>query len=71
MLNNHLQPQFLKKRSMGQTAICTQCGEAYPAKDGSLCLACQGGTPYMTAKKIIQESNNQTGSQDIRKISFS
>ena len=67
----HLHPQFLKKRSMGQTAICTQCGEAYPAKDGSLCLACQGETPYTEVIKMKRESNNRTESQDIRKISFS
>jgi hypothetical protein len=70
-LNNHLHPQFLKKRSLGKTAICTLCGEAYPARDGSSCLACQGETPYTEVIKMKRESNNRTGSQDIRKISFS
>jgi formylmethanofuran dehydrogenase subunit E len=67
----HLHPQFLKKRSLGKTAICTLCGEAYPARDGSSCLACQGETPYTEVIKMKRESNNRTGSQDIRKISFS
>ena len=51
----HLQPQFLKKRSLGKTALCTQCGEAYPVKDGALCLACQGETPYSDVIKIMRE----------------
>jgi len=63
----HLHPQFLKKRSLGPTAICTLCGEAYPAKDGSSCLACQGETPYKEVIKIKRESNNRTESHNIRK----
>lgn len=51
----HIQPQYLKKRSLGKTALCTHCGEAYPVKDGSSCLACQGETPYREVSKIIKD----------------
>ncbi len=30
------------KRSKGAIEICSKCGEAYPAKDGPVCLQCQG-----------------------------
>ncbi len=34
------------KKGKGAIAACPACNEAYPAKDGPLCLACQGGSPY-------------------------
>ena len=37
----------LKKRGKGAIAICPTCHEAYPAKDGAICLACQGQSPYV------------------------
>ncbi|MDD5225296.1 MAG: formylmethanofuran dehydrogenase subunit E family protein [bacterium] len=46
-----VQPQLLSKRSKGSIAICAACGEAYPAKHGATCLACQGQSPYLTAGK--------------------
>jgi len=46
-----LQPHFLKKRKLGQVVICALCGEAYPAKDGNLCRACQGETPYTAVSR--------------------
>lgn len=36
----------LVKRSKGAIAICPICKEAYPAKDGLECKACQGQSPY-------------------------
>jgi len=36
----------LGKKGKGAIAACPSCGEAYPAKDGASCLACQGGSPY-------------------------
>jgi formylmethanofuran dehydrogenase subunit E len=42
-----IKPEFLKKRDKGKIAICSSCGEAYPLKDGSICLACQGSSPYV------------------------
>jgi formylmethanofuran dehydrogenase subunit E len=67
----YLQPAFLKKRRLGQTALCSQCGEAYPVKDGTFCMACQGETPYKAVTRLAKESNSRTKSQDIRRISFS
>lgn len=37
---------FLGKKGKGAIGTCTLCGEAYPVKDGPICLACQGGSPY-------------------------
>jgi formylmethanofuran dehydrogenase subunit E len=34
------------KKGKGAIATCPACNEAYPAKDGPSCLACQGGSPY-------------------------
>lgn len=42
-----IRPQFLQKRSKGRIEICPLCREAYPAKDGGLCRACQGEAPYV------------------------
>lgn len=36
----------LMKHSKGVIAICPTCQEAYPLKDGTICLACQGQSPY-------------------------
>jgi formylmethanofuran dehydrogenase subunit E len=46
-----VQPDLLLKRSKGSIAICPACGEAYPAKHGANCLACQGQSPYLTEGK--------------------
>jgi formylmethanofuran dehydrogenase subunit E len=42
-----IKPEFLKKRDKGKIVICPSCKEAYPLKDGSICLACQGNSPYI------------------------
>ena len=42
-----IKPDLLKKRDKGKIAICTSCAEAYPSKDGNICLACQGSSPYL------------------------
>ncbi len=34
------------RSSKGAIAICRSCGEAYPVKDGTACLGCQGLAPY-------------------------
>ncbi len=39
--------QFLGKRSRGRIITCPLCREAYPAQDGGICRACQGGVPYL------------------------
>ncbi len=42
-----VQPRYLEKKKVGPVAACPQCHEFYPVKDGGLCLACQGGSPYI------------------------
>jgi formylmethanofuran dehydrogenase subunit E len=37
---------FFVKQSRGSMATCPECGEGYPSRDGSVCLACQGESPY-------------------------
>jgi formylmethanofuran dehydrogenase subunit E len=37
---------YLTKHSKGPIGICSICGEAFPVKDGSICLGCQGEAPY-------------------------
>jgi formylmethanofuran dehydrogenase subunit E len=44
-----IKPEFLEKRDKGKMGICPLCREAYPLKDGSICLACQGNSPYLIA----------------------
>ncbi len=42
----HVDMARFAKKGKGAIATCPSCGEAYPAKDGSSCLACQGNSPY-------------------------
>jgi len=37
---------ILDNESRGGMATCPECAEGYPSRDGSLCLACQGESPY-------------------------
>ncbi|NNK01874.1 MAG: trehalose-binding protein [Desulfatitalea sp.] len=46
-----IKPDYLKKRSMGTIAVCPICSEAYPAKHGRICSACQGNVPYLSQPK--------------------
>jgi formylmethanofuran dehydrogenase subunit E len=39
-------PGFLGHARMGAVTICPYCGEAFPERDGSVCRACRGETPY-------------------------
>jgi formylmethanofuran dehydrogenase subunit E len=41
-----VRPEFLKKEKRGEIVICPCCQEAYPAKDGEVCRACQDESPY-------------------------
>lgn len=40
---------LIGKKSSGKISICPACGEAYPARDGASCLACQGTALYGSA----------------------
>jgi formylmethanofuran dehydrogenase subunit E len=42
-----VKPEYTVRRKLGKTAVCPSCGEAYPLRDGSPCLVCQGRTPYV------------------------
>jgi formylmethanofuran dehydrogenase subunit E len=42
-----IRPHFLIRRHRGGMIICPLCREAYPAKDGGICRACQGEAPYL------------------------
>jgi formylmethanofuran dehydrogenase subunit E len=42
----NVRPEVAKKLHKGRIAVCLQCGEAYPINDGTLCLSCQGNSPY-------------------------
>jgi formylmethanofuran dehydrogenase subunit E len=38
---------LLQRRHKGAIAICSICGEAYPADHGRICRVCQGQNPYV------------------------
>lgn len=38
---------LLQRRHKGAIAMCSICGEAYPANHGRICRVCQGQTPYV------------------------
>ena len=44
-----IKTEFLKKRDKGKIEICSSCKEAYPLRDGIICLACQGSSPYISS----------------------
>ena len=44
-----VQPESVRRKKMGPVAKCPRCGEAYPARHGEICKACQGESPYLEA----------------------
>ncbi|WP_051327959.1 FmdE family protein [Desulfatirhabdium butyrativorans] len=42
-----LREHLLQRRHKGAIAICSICGEAYPADHGRICRVCQGQNPYI------------------------
>jgi formylmethanofuran dehydrogenase subunit E len=48
-----IKPDYLKKHSKGPIGICSICSEAYPLATGTICLSCQGQTPYEDATSTI------------------
>ena len=42
-----LRPEFMGGRGKGAIAACPSCGQAYPARDGSVCRSCKGESPYV------------------------
>jgi len=47
MQHIQLKGQHLGKTKRGAIVNCTMCGEPYPERDGPVCLACQGQSPYV------------------------
>ena len=41
-----VKPGDMVRGSKGGISICRSCGEAYPTRDGDICLGCQGQAPY-------------------------
>lgn len=39
-------PRFMEREPRGSIVLCPRCGEAYPSKDGGICLGCKGENPY-------------------------
>ncbi|WP_147820773.1 FmdE family protein [Salidesulfovibrio onnuriiensis] len=42
-----LKPRHTTKRHKGEITLCPICGDAYPAKFGSICRSCAGDSPYL------------------------
>ena len=43
----NIRPHLLTQKRRGRIVICPLCREAYPARDGGICRACQGEVPYL------------------------
>lgn len=50
----HVDIASLGKKGKGPIATCPSCGEAYPARDGATCLACQGNAPYLRELQAVR-----------------
>jgi formylmethanofuran dehydrogenase subunit E len=46
--------KYLDKHSKGAITVCIKCGEAYPQRDGSVCLSCQGKSRYVSSENIVK-----------------
>jgi formylmethanofuran dehydrogenase subunit E len=44
--------RFYEKHKKGEIAVCPECGEAYPTRQGPRCLFCQGQGYYETQEAI-------------------
>ena len=51
--------EHLGKRSKGKIVICPSCGEAYPARDGKVCKACQGHTLYAPTPPLMHGNHHE------------
>jgi formylmethanofuran dehydrogenase subunit E len=45
-------PEKVRRKKMGPVAVCPDCGEAYPLRDGDRCLACQGQSPFTDVSPV-------------------
>nr|CBX28287.1 hypothetical protein N47_G36110 [uncultured Desulfobacterium sp.] len=44
--------KYLGKNSKGAISVCAKCGEAYPQRDGAVCLSCQGKSWYISSENM-------------------
>jgi formylmethanofuran dehydrogenase subunit E len=42
-----INPERVRRQKMGPVTNCPLCGEAYPVRDGNVCRACRGESPYL------------------------
>jgi len=40
-------PAGLRREKAGASAVCPECGESYPARHGTRCRGCAGGSPFL------------------------
>ena len=50
-----VEPEKVRRKKMGPVAVCPDCHEAYPARDGEKCRSCQGDSPFTEVKMIKGE----------------
>ena len=48
-------PRLLEKQTKGKIEVCPSCGEGYPLRDGNVCLACQGRSPYIVPEYLEKD----------------
>ena len=46
-----LDADFIKVRPRVGFAVCPVCREGFPKEDGTMCLSCRGGSPYLASPK--------------------
>ena len=56
-----VEAEKIRRKKMGPVAVCPDCGEAYPVRDGDKCLGCQGQSPY---GKVSSIGTPQAGTGD-------
>ncbi|GAB6036790.1 FmdE family protein [Fundidesulfovibrio butyratiphilus] len=68
-------PGCLGHREKGAVAVCPVCREAYPARDGGVCLSCAGHDPYVRpvlAPKLtalpVEEASGRTALHDMTRV---
>jgi formylmethanofuran dehydrogenase subunit E len=47
-----IEPGSLVRVKGGASAVCSGCGEAYPARHGEKCRSCAGQSPYLSVKEV-------------------
>lgn len=69
-------PKYYGKHSKGSVTLCAMCHEPIPARNGIICEACQGKSPYVTVEQAniqlravpVEEAVGKTALHDMTKI---